>query len=122
MYGPPGNGKTFIAKACAAESKATFFAISASSLTSQFMGQGEKLVRSLFAIARERAPAIIFVDEIDSILSKRSAQEHEASRRLKTEFLIQLDGVQSSGRSLRFCRCIRLNFRASIPLVKLHLN
>ena len=59
-----------------------------------YVWAGEKLVRGLFAIARERAPSIIFVDEIDSILSRRSSQEHEASRRLKTEFLIQLDGVQ----------------------------
>jgi spastin len=99
VYGPPGNGKTFIAKAVANESKATFFSISASSLVSQYLGEGEQRVRALFAIARERAPSIIFVDEIDSILSKRSDKEHEASRRLKTEFLVQLDGVATDSDS-----------------------
>jgi spastin len=86
LFGPPGNGKTMIARALAAESGARFFNISASSLTSKYLGDGEKLVRALFAVAREVQPSVIFIDEVDSLLSNRSESEHEATRRLKTEF------------------------------------
>uniref|UniRef100_A0AAV2JPA1 Fidgetin-like protein 1 n=2 Tax=Knipowitschia caucasica TaxID=637954 RepID=A0AAV2JPA1_KNICA len=96
LFGPPGTGKTLIGKCIACQSGATFFSISASSLTSKWVGEGEKMVRALFAIARCHQPAVIFIDEIDSLLSQRSDSEHESSRRIKTEFLVQLDGATTA--------------------------
>ncbi|KAJ6298775.1 hypothetical protein OIU76_019851 [Salix suchowensis] len=101
LFGPPGTGKTMIGKAIAGEAKATFFYISASSLTSKWIGEGEKLVRALFGVASCRQPAVIFVDEIDSLLSQRKSEgEHESSRRLKTQFLIEMEGFDSGSEQI----------------------
>ncbi|KAL3191606.1 hypothetical protein MRX96_059704 [Rhipicephalus microplus] len=97
LFGPPGTGKTLIGKCIASQAGATFFCISASSLTSKWVGEGEKMVRALFAVARSCQPAVVFIDEIDSLLSQRCESEHESSRRIKTEFLVQLDGASTKG-------------------------
>jgi fidgetin-like protein 1 len=77
LFGPQGTGKTLIGKCIASQADATFFSISASSLTSKWIGEGEKLVRALFFYARYRQPSVIFLDQIDSILTKQSENEYE---------------------------------------------
>ncbi|KAJ1925822.1 putative 26S proteasome subunit yta6 [Tieghemiomyces parasiticus] len=101
LFGPPGTGKTLIGKCIASQSGATFFTISSSSLTSKWVGEGEKMVRAMFAVARCNQPAVIFIDEIDSLLTQRTDGEVEASRRIKTEFLIQFDGCGTTAEADR---------------------
>lgn len=94
LFGPPGTGKTMLAKAIANEAGASFINVSMSTITSKWFGEDEKNVRALFSLAAKVSPTIIFVDEVDSMLGQRSrAGEHEAMRKIKNEFMTHWDGL-----------------------------
>ncbi|CAD2100622.1 vacuolar protein sorting-associated protein 4, putative [Plasmodium vinckei lentum] len=95
LYGPPGTGKTFLASACANECNMNFFNVSSSDLVSKYQGESEKYIRCLFDTAKEYSPAIIFIDEIDSLCGSRTDGENESTRRIKTEFLISMSGLNN---------------------------
>lgn len=106
LFGPPGTGKTMLAKAVASCTNSVFFNISASSLLSRYHGESEKMVRTLFEVARARAPAIIFFDEVDALISSRGGggggsggSETDVARRIKSELLQQIDGIASDASS-----------------------
>ncbi|EDV29525.1 uncharacterized protein TRIADDRAFT_49668 [Trichoplax adhaerens] len=99
LYGPPGTGKTLLARACAAQTKSTFLKLAGPQLVQMFIGDGAKLVRDAFLLAKEKAPAIIFIDELDAIGTKRFDSEKAGDRevqRTMLELLNQLDGFSSS--------------------------
>lgn len=99
LYGPPGTGKTLMARACAAQTKSTFLKLAGPQLVQMFIGDGAKLVRDAFALAKEKSPAIIFIDELDAIGTKRFDSEKAGDRevqRTMLELLNQLDGFSST--------------------------
>ncbi len=101
MYGPPGTGKTLLARACAAQTDATFLKLAGPQLVQMFIGDGAKLVRDAFALAKAKAPAIIFIDELDAVGTKRFDNEKSGDRevqRTMLELLNQLDGFASDDR------------------------
>ncbi|KAI9442937.1 ATPase [Lactarius indigo] len=100
LHGPPGCGKTMLAKALAKESGATFINISPSVLTNKWFGESNKLVAGLFSLARKTQPSIIFIDEIDSLLAERSEHNHETTTMMKAEFLALWDGLLSGSDSI----------------------
>lgn len=96
LYGPPGCGKTMLAKALARESGACFINLHISTLTEKWYGDSNKLVAAVFSLARKLQPSIVFIDEIDAVLGQRRSGEHEASGMVKAEFMTHWDGLASA--------------------------
>ncbi len=98
LYGPPGTGKTLLAKAVANESNAHFISISGPEIMSKFYGESEARLREIFKEAREKAPTIVFIDEIDSIAPKREEVTGEVERRVVSQLLSLMDGLEARGK------------------------
>merc|ERR1711871_793744 len=96
LIGPAGTGKTLLAKAVAGEANVPFLYTSGSEFEEQFVGLGAKRVRELFASAKQKAPCIVFMDEIDAIGGKRSGQGHGELRASLNQLLVEMDGFDSS--------------------------
>ena len=100
LYGPPGTGKTLLAKAVANQTNATFIKLVASEFVNKFLGEGARYVRQVFELAKEKSPAIIFIDEIDAIGTKRTHGTQGADREVQRtlmQLLSELDGFESRG-------------------------
>ncbi len=95
LFGPPGTGKTLLASAAAGSLKATFFNVKASDVLSKYYGESSKLVTALYQVARERAPSIVFIDEVDALSLKRESV-HEATRRTLATLLAEIDGFKGA--------------------------
>ncbi len=98
LHGPPGTGKTLLAKAVASETNANFYSIGGPEIMSKFYGESEERLREIFKEAEENAPAIIFIDEIDSIAPKRDEVSGETERRIVAQLLATMDGLESRGK------------------------
>jgi len=101
LYGPPGTGKSYLAKAVSTEAGSScFLSVSSADLVSKYQGESERLVKQLFELARKNQPSIVFIDEIDSLCSSRGDGENESGRRIKTEFLVQMQGVGTDNKGV----------------------
>ena len=98
LHGPPGTGKTLLAKAVASESNSHFISISGPEIMSKFYGESEARLREIFKEAKEKAPSIIFIDEIDSIAPKREEVTGEVERRVVSQLLSVMDGLEARGK------------------------